>query len=177
MNKSAFTSQLSGSRTQLDLHIERLFLPKNQRVYCQKGCANCCSLVVNCSFPEAAAIAHRLTTEQQKLVADKALLIQSLATSNHSLIDFLRHYRNIIGSCIFLAPQDQGCRIYSERPLSCRALLSTRPSAWCGIDFATLHPLEKEAFLSSLDRDIVNFPTHYLAAPQELAAELETDMD
>ena len=60
------------------------------------------------------------------------------------------------------------------RPLSCRALISTRNSSWCAVDFAGLHPLEKQAFLSSLDPAIVAFPSHYLAAPQEFALELES---
>ncbi len=176
MGISLSAPQLSRSKKQLDLHIERLTLPNCQRIYCQKGCPNCCSLVVNCSFPEAAAIASLLSTGQRESISALATRIQDLAKSCPSLKDFLRLYRDTVGSCIFLDSQSQACSIYSERPLSCRALLSSRPSAWCGVDFSSLHPLEKTAFLSSLDRNIVNFPTHYLAAPQELASELETDL-
>ncbi len=176
MELSVLTAQLNSSQNQLDRHIERLNLPPNQRVYCQKGCANCCSLVVNCSFVEAAAMARQLSDAQRKAVSGAAPRIVELADNCPSLKDFLLQYRATIGGCIFLDRQHQECSVYPERPLSCRALLSTRPSAWCGVDFSTLHPLEKEAFLSSLDRDIVNFPTHYLASPQERAGELEADL-
>lgn len=176
MNDSLLAAQLITRRKQLDQHIERLSVSENQHLYCRKGCADCCSLVVNCSFPEAAAMAHQLDTQQAQRVAAIAVQILALANSCRELKEFLRRYRSEIGSCVLLEPGSQGCSLYSQRPLTCRALLSTRPSAWCGVDFATLHPLEKEAFLSSLDRNIVNFPTHYLAAPQELAGEFEADL-
>ena len=170
------TMQLTAKQQQLERLISTINLPEQQRIYCQKGCANCCSLVVNCSFPEAVTIAHQLTCEQQTRTIAMVPRIVEVAKESATLIDFLRSYRTIIGGCVFLDADDQSCSVYTTRPLSCRALLSTRPSGWCDVDFATLHPLEKEAFLSSLDRDIVNYPTHYLAAPQELASDLESDL-
>lgn len=59
------------------------------------------------------------------------------------------------------------------RPFSCRALFSTRNSDWCAVDFAALHPAERQAFMSSLDRSLVAFPTHYLAAPQQAGVRWE----
>ena len=176
MKELHWLTQVSGKQQQLDHYIERISLPEQHRIYCQKGCGNCCSLVVNCSFPEAASIAHKLGSELQQQTTAMVSRIMAVAEDSGNLKDFLRNYRNSIGGCVFLADDDQACTIYSARPLTCRALLSTRPSAWCGVDFATLHPLEKEAFLSSLEHDIVNFPTHYLAAPQDLASELESDL-
>jgi len=176
MNDAFLGDRLTRHQARLDQMIKHLDLPENQRIYCQKGCPNCCSLVVNCSFPEAVTVAKSLTGEQRKLVADRALSIRNLARQSKGLLEFLRGYRNAIGSCALLDAREQSCSVYAARPLTCRALLSTRPSAWCGVDLATLHPLEKEAFLSSLDRDLVSFPTHYLAAPQELASEYETDL-
>ncbi|HEY5973179.1 MAG TPA: zinc/iron-chelating domain-containing protein, partial [Geobacteraceae bacterium] len=59
------------------------------------------------------------------------------------------------------------CGVYPVRPLSCRALLSTREPTWCGTDFATLTSEEKQMFMAGLDRSIVAFPLHYVAATQE----------
>ncbi len=174
MSSGFLSNQLTNRQQQLDLQIRRLKLPEKQRIYCLKGCANCCALVVNCSFPEAAAVAQTLSTEQCMQVTDRAFEIRRLATRCDSLLEFLRNYRATIGSCPLLDATERSCSVYPARPLTCRALLSTRPSAWCGIDLATLHPLEKDAFLSSLDPELVSFPTHYLAAPQELASTCES---
>ena len=82
-------------------------------------------------------------------------------------------------NCSFVEAADESarCQVYAARPISCRALLATRPPAWCSVDFSTLHPLEKQAFLSGLARDLVNFPTHYLAAPQESGAQAEAELN
>ncbi len=156
---------------QLDACLERV---KAQDVtsYCHQGCGNCCTLAVNCSFPEAVVIARSLTSEQCAQLEKKALAVRAIADGAQDLKDYLRRFRAEIGGCAFL-DESESCTIYRQRPFSCRALISTRPEAWCGVDFSTLHPLEKQAFLSSLNADIVNFPTHYLAEPQELAADYE----
>jgi hypothetical protein len=52
-------------------------------------------------------------------------------------------------------------------------LLSTRPAAWCTVDFSELSPWDKQAFESSLDRQVVAWPTHYVAATQQLGRALE----
>ncbi len=143
-------------------------------IFCAKGCSNCCSLAVSCSFPEAVAIAASLTPEQRRQLNSKIPLLREISQQAQDLKQFLRLFRQQIGGCPLLNQQDGSCGIYPQRPLSCRALLSTRNSGWCGVDFATLHPLERDAFLSSLDREVTAFPTHYLAATQELGMELET---
>ena len=145
-------------------------------IFCANGCCNCCSLAVNCSFPEAVAIAAVLTAEQQQQLESKILLLREISQQANDLKQFLRLFRQKIAGCPLLDRKDGSCSIYSERPLSCRALLSTRNSSWCGVDFGELHPLEREAFLSSLDPNVAAFPTHYLAATQELGMELEIQL-
>ena len=145
-------------------------------IYCTKGCANCCTLAVNCAFAEARAIAAGLNEPQRQLIGERAAWLVQLNKDAADLKDFLRRHRSESGGCPFLDPVTQSCQIYAQRPLACRALLSTRPAAWCGVDFSTLHPLEKQAFLSSLDPQLVAYPTHYLATPQELATELEDEL-
>lgn len=141
-------------------------------IYCGKGCSNCCSLAVNCSFPEAVAIAQTLSPDQRQRLAAKLPVLRQLSQQAESLVQFLRQFRQQFGGCPFLT-SDGSCAIYPLRPFSCRALLSTRNHSWCAVDFADLHPQEKEAFLSSLDPEVVAFPTHYLAASQELGLEFE----
>jgi len=41
------------------------------------------------------------------------------------------------------------------------------------VNLAGLPKIERDAFLASLDRTVVAYPTHYAAAPQELAAAFE----
>ena len=142
-------------------------------IYCAKGCSSCCSLVVNCSFPESVDLAKNLTERQRQSLAEKIPLLRQISLQAADLKQFLRLFRQQLGGCPFLHPADGSCGVYPLRPFSCRALLSTRNSSWCAVDFAALHPLEKEAFLSSLDPEVVAFPTHYLASSQELGIELE----
>ncbi len=146
------------------------------RLYCRKGCGNCCTLAVNCSYPEAILLAAALTDQQRDQVRGRLPLLEQLCQTATDLKTFLQSYREQAGGCPLLDAEAR-CSCYAVRPLSCRALLSTRPEAWCGVDFSTLHPLEKKAFLSSLDTDRVAFPSHYLARPLELAAERENALD
>jgi Fe-S-cluster containining protein len=143
------------------------------QIFCAKGCSNCCKLAVNCSFPEALLIVRHLTAGQHPGLNDKLPGLRDISTQAGCLKEFLRLFRKQLGGCPFLHPENGSCTIYSYRPYSCRALLSIRNSSWCGFDFADLHPLEKQAFLSSLDPEIVAYPTHYLAATQELGLERE----
>jgi len=139
-------------------------------IYCTSGCANCCTLEVQTTLAEGLLISR---THQPDLTRLEALC-RSLGEQARAAVDFksfLKNSRTTIGSCFFL--ENANCTIYPHRPLPCRALLSTRPAAWCGVDFSTLHPLEREAFRSSLDRAVVAWPTHYVAATQELARHQE----
>lgn len=146
------------------------------KIYCREGCGNCCSLAVNSSFPEALKMTQQLNAEQKALVQKKALIVKSVARAAQDFKSFLRSFRQQVKGCPFLAPKNQSCTVYAHRPLSCRAMLSTRPSAWCGIDFAELHPLEKKLFVDSLDPQVVAFPTHYLAESQELGSYMEASV-
>lgn len=170
-------ASLSDHRRQLDRQVVQLRAAEHVgTIYCKEGCGNCCSLAVNCSFPEAVAIAMALDDVQRKQLDTKLPLLRQVSTQAEDLKQFLRLFRQQLGGCPFLDADTACCTTYSLRPLSCRALLSSRNSNWCAVDFADLHPLEKQAFVSSLDPELVAFPTHYLAASQELGIELETEL-
>jgi len=176
MSWDALFCGLDASRAEIDAQAEEFFslaVSHRNRIYCEKGCCNCCALAVNCSFPEALAISGVLTVAQQQTLVGKIPTLRTLGEQATSFQDFLGRFRAQLGGCPFLDHLDGCCGIYPVRPFSCRALLSTRNSSWCAVDFAGLHPLEKEAFLSSLDPDLVAFPTHYLAASQKVGLALE----
>lgn len=141
-------------------------------IYCEKGCGSCCSLAVNCTFFEALLLAERLEEELLQLVDRYTERLTALLSSVTTLHDYLRLHRRDSGGCPLLG-SDGSCRTYEFRPLSCRALLSTRESRWCGTDFAELTAAEKEAFVASLDRAVTAFPLHYLAASRNAGSELE----
>lgn len=175
MDESRLPPQVVAARQQLDDAITEFWQSCRQQgrdLYCRPGCGNCCTLAVNCSYPEAMMLAAGLSIEQRQRINERLPLVAQLCTTAGDLKGFLHSYRQLGGGCPLLDAQ-QNCSSYHQRPLSCRALLSTRPSAWCGVDFSTLHPHEKQAFLSSLDQNLVAFPSHYLALSLELAAELE----
>ena len=144
-------------------------------LYCQEACSACCQLAVHCSLAEAALIAPELDQGRQQALD---LYVERLLTACDrlkSLPDYLRHHRRHLGPCPFLGA-DRSCTIYRQRPFSCRALLATRPPSWCGIDLSELDPLDQKLFQQSLDPQLVAWPTHYLAAPQELARQLEQQL-
>ncbi len=170
-------ADLDDGRQQLDQHVEQqCYVAKEQNIgiFCVKGCFQCCSLAVNCCYSEALALAQNLNSTQRQSVYNKIPQLTQISQQAQDLKQFLQLFRDQLNGCPLLTIEDGSCSAYPQRPFSCRALISTRNSSWCGVDFSTLHPLEKEAFLSSLDPEVVAFPTHYLAAPQELALEQET---
>lgn len=179
MNDSKHQPQVVSARQQLDNAIAELWQSCREQgrdLYCRAGCGNCCTLAVNCSYPEAMMLAASLTVKQRQQINDRLPLLAQLCTTAGDLKEFLHSYRHQGDGCPLLDPH-QHCSSYNQRPLSCRALLSTRPPPWCGVDFSTLHPHEKQAFLSSLDQNFVAYPSHYLAQPLELAAALEKSLD
>jgi len=142
------------------------------RIHCDRGCRNCCNLAVQCTFPEALAVAGMLDKEYDSYLNRHVERLRQHMGKVSDLKSYLRLHRRTIGFCPFLAA-DGACSVYAARPFACRSLLSTRPADWCAVDFADLHPLEKQAYLSSLDPAVVAWPTHYLAAPRDLARERE----
>lgn len=169
--------ELTTARRNFDRQLEQhCSEARNKRIgiFCDKGCSNCCTLSVNCCFAEALATAQSLEADHQQALKLKIPLLQEISLQAENLKGFLQQFREKIGGCPWLHSEEGRCVIYQQRPFSCRALISTRNSSWCGIDFSSLHPQEKEAFLSSLDPELVAFPTHYLAAAQELGLEFES---
>lgn len=142
------------------------------RLWCGPGCGNCCTLTVNCTYPEALAINAGLDDAARERLAATVTRILAHARQCGDARRFLSGYRQAVGPCPFL-DDEASCSIYSHRPLACRALLATRPADWCGVNLGELPGLEREAYLASLDRTVVAFPTHYVAAPRELAADIE----
>jgi len=144
------------------------------KIFCAKGCSSCCTLAVNCTAAEALLIARSLDREQQEKLKDYVARLKGKVSEAVELKDYLRLHRKELGGCPFL---DEGsCGIYPVRPISCRALLATKESRWCGVDFSELTAAEKLAFVESLDRTAVAFPLHYLACTQDAGQQLEAQL-
>ncbi|QXE92765.1 YkgJ family cysteine cluster protein [Geomonas subterranea] len=141
-------------------------------IHCGKGCSNCCRLAVHTGFAEALAIARQMGAEQAREVEAYALKLREMVQGVAELPHYLRLHRDNMGFCPLLN-DDGACGVYPVRPLTCRSLISTRESAWCGADFSKIAPADRDAFLAGLDRKVVSFPSHYVAALQESGKELE----
>lgn len=146
-----------------------------KQLHCRKGCSGCCHLAVHATYPEAAAVAAQLSAQQTDDLQGYVDRIRKAQPTWIDLKSYLKSHRQELGPCPFLAA-DGSCTIYSLRPLSCRALLSTRPAAWCTVDFSELDSWDKQAYESSLDHQVVAWPTHYVAATQDFGRELETTL-
>jgi Fe-S-cluster containining protein len=147
----------------------------NRTVYCRKGCAGCCHLAVHATWPEAAAIAGELSAKQTLRLAAYIKQLQDALPELSDFKNYLKRHRQAFGPCPFL-DRTGTCSIYPLRPLSCRALLSTRPAAWCTVDFSELDQWDKQAYESGLDRQVVSWPTHYVAATQDFGRKLESNL-
>jgi len=143
-----------------------------RRIFCAAGCSNCCTLFVQSTLIEALIVAAGLTAPQVLSLENYVLRQRETLTGASDFLTILRQQRQVIGPCPFL-DNDGCCSIYAQRPLACRALLSTKPAEWCSVDFSTLDPLEKRLYLESLERAVVAFPVHYVASTQNAAQEAE----
>lgn len=164
-------------QSDLDRRIEQwsqAYRRQGGRLYCRRGCRHCCNLAVHATLGEARRAARTLCEDQREAVAKHVATRLAALKGISDMKSYLRAHRDRVGSCPFL-DREGACGIYAVRPFSCRALLSTRPGDWCGTDLSALHPLEKEAFLSSLDRTVVDFPSHYVAASRQRGQEVEAE--
>lgn len=142
-------------------------------IHCGRGCNSCCLLAVSCTLTEAVALAGVLDEAQRAAVSAYAVRLQGLMGPVADMKGYLQMQRREMGMCPLLA-DDGSCGGYGLRPLSCRALLSTKESYWCGVDFAAVPAVGKEQYLASLDRSVTAFPLHYAASPRETGSEFET---
>ncbi len=150
------------------------FVGKGGTIHCKRGCAGCCSLNVRCTLTEAVALAPHLTDSQIKAIHLHAEKLKQINHDSSDLKSFLKASRDQVVPCPLL-DADGACSVYAYRPLACRALLSTMDPHYCTLDFSTLNSAEKQAFMAQLDQDSVNFPTHYLAMPQQIAQAAEME--
>lgn len=141
-------------------------------VFCGKGCSNCCSLPVHTGFIEALAVARKLGEEGGGKVDAYAIRLGEWLRGVTELGAYLRLHRREMGFCPLLDGEGS-CGVYPVRPLTCRSLISTLESRWCGVNLAQLPPEERNLFLAGLDRAVVAFPTQYVAVLRESGRELE----
>jgi len=143
-------------------------------IFCTKGCSACCTLAVNCTAGEAFFIAKSLGQEQQEKLKHYVARLKDKVSDVVELKDYLRLHRKELGGCPFL--DGCCCGVYSVRPISCRALLATKESRWCAVDFSELTSAEKLAFVESLDRTAAAIPMHYLARTGDAGQKLESQL-
>lgn len=171
---TALTELVRQRQSELDEGIAawRQGATANVRIWCGPGCGNCCSLAVNTTLPEAFVISAELGESQRLKLHVTVARLKAHARQSGETRAFLAGYRDTVGPCPLL-DATANCLIYACRPLACRALLATRPPDWCGVNLGKLPEWERQSFLAGLDRSVVAWPTHYAAAPRELAGELE----
>ena len=125
-------SEISGSMHLLTVATERDLLrfgeaSEMSRIACGPGCGACCVLNVSVLFPEEIAIAwyleRSLTAEELQDVRNR---LDELLVATRWLDDEERLY--LRQACAFL-DQEGLCTIHNVRPLLCRAISSTSPSA------------------------------------------------
>jgi Fe-S-cluster containining protein len=116
----------------VDEEIERA-LPK-MKVSCKQGCSNCCYLLVDVTPDEAVLLAERV---RAGVDVDRARLEEQAEARGH---EGWRELEREKRACVFLAA-DGNCRVYDDRPLTCRKYFVTSPPVQC-------YQLEAEAHRS-----------------------------
>lgn len=102
-------------------------LAGHRPVACQAGCSHCCVLNVAVLLPEAAAIAAWLSLQTAARGRTELLeQLQTYARRVRWMEDSERIHRQ--ATCPFLDEAGK-CRIYTVRPLSCRAVTSLDKNA------------------------------------------------
>ena len=142
------------------------------QIFCGRGCSGCCNLAVDTTFTEAVAIAGTLSEQEAGAVRRHVARLRERTAGITGLKAYLQLHRREIGFCPLLE-EGGACGVYRFRPLSCRALLSTKESRWCATDFSQLAAHEKEAFVASLDRSVVAYPMHYVESTRQAGQEME----
>ena len=168
-------SEVHEQHTHIDGQVQDwigTYTEKGGQIYCGAGCKNCCRQPVNAVFTEAVCIAEMLSEHQISVLrSDVKRLLDRIGEASDPK-SFHELHCNVIGFCTFL-DDDGCCSVYADRPFSCRSLLSTRHSDWCGVDFDTLDPIKRQNFVRELDRDVVAYPLHYVAPTIEEGLRVE----
>lgn len=142
-------------------------------IHCRAGCSNCCHLAVHCSFPEAVRIARHLPEAFVALLDRYVAEAVKVAGGADSMKGYLAAVRDRLPCCPFLN-EDGCCSIYSDRPLSCRSLLSTADPRYCAADLSKLTPGEMDELNAELDEEVSRCPTPHVEISQQLAQQLES---
>jgi hypothetical protein len=115
-------------------------------VSCRRGCAACCHYEVEITGDDAAvlkaAVLSGVEIDRERLALLAARERNSPAWHNPG---------NPENRCVFLAP-DGACRVYADRPATCRKHLVTSPAAACaapGSEVAIVRILPVELLLSA----------------------------
>lgn len=92
---------------------------------CKKGCAHCCHIRVVATNAEAAvavkyAKEHNIEIDKDRLEKQQDLDVEEYMFSPHK-------------RCVFLG-DDNTCKIYPVRPMSCRTYYVTSPADMCDTD-------------------------------------------
>jgi Fe-S-cluster containining protein len=116
------------------------------KISCSKGCGFCCHIDVTISESEAASINKKI--EENNINIDLERLKRQSNVKNYSELKYQDR------RCVFLDESDS-CKIYEDRPISCRKLLVTSDPDLCNTEKYTKQPvkgllnIETEAMVSA----------------------------
>lgn len=111
----------------LDHEYKRTKPPEGEKISCKKGCANCCSINVDISKEEAILLLEHSKEENIKIDWKK---LKTQKKYNHdTYFDLEKNLRK----CVFLA-DDNTCKVYDYRPLSCRKFASLDNPEKCDLE-------------------------------------------
>jgi Fe-S-cluster containining protein len=119
--------------------------PSSEKITCVKGCQNCCKVPVHITAPEAKLLVETAKREGIEIDMDR-LHVQARAGDDewYDLPDEQRR-------CVFL-DETGACRVYAERPMSCRKHFVMSSSDLCDKPTTRIlkwSPLEAEMLASA----------------------------
>jgi uncharacterized protein len=106
------------------------------KVTCRKGCSGCCHYEVEVTSDEAALLADVVRAGCQ-VDRDRLKIQAARERRSPKWLEF----GSAENRCVFLGA-DGACRIYADRPASCRKLVVTSPPESCTTTGATVLPVQ-----------------------------------
>lgn len=165
-------SSLPGTERAIVLHqlVERELAPASQfPISCRKGCTACCHYEVEITRDEAdlltVLVLDGCTVDRERLGIQ--------AARERKSPDWLR-FGHPDNRCVFLG-DDGACRIYENRPASCRKLLVTTPPEACGTAGATVVPVQLLLVEIILSAALSLPDAEYASLPKLLAHSLDSN--
>jgi len=177
----ALKSETQQIYNQLDSFTEEWienYIASGGKVFCQKGCYNCCDLPVRVTLAEAFLISDNndaVSDDRLRTYLDKLIIY---VRDSKSESDYLKSRRTRIGMCPLLN-EEGACSVHKKHPIPCRKTISVLHHQFCKAEaINNLPPLEVLKYLDNIKSmsDVTGGRGHYVDDISGLGSYLQNSL-